>query len=44
MPATYVIAPSGEVVLSFIDTDYRRRLEPVDAIAAAGAAVLRQVA
>jgi peroxiredoxin len=44
IPATYVIAPSGEVVLSFIDTDYRRRLEPVDAIAAAGAVVLRQVA
>ncbi len=44
VPATYVIAPSGEVVLSFVDTDYRRRLDPLDAIAAALAAGFRQVA
>ena len=37
VPATFVIAPSGEIVLAFIDTDYRRRLEPSDAIAAAAA-------
>ncbi|MFM9978500.1 MAG: peroxiredoxin-like family protein [Sphingomonadaceae bacterium] len=35
IPATYVIAPSGEIVLAFVDTDYRSRLEPADAIAAA---------
>ena len=35
IPATYVIAPTGEIVLAFIDTDYRRRLDPADAIAAA---------
>jgi peroxiredoxin len=35
IPATYVIAPSGEIVLAFVDTDYRHRLEPGDAIAAA---------
>lgn len=35
IPATYVIAPNGEIVLAFIDTDYRRRLDPADAIAAA---------
>ena len=35
IPATYVIAPSGEIVLAFVDTDYRHRLEPADAIAAA---------
>lgn len=35
IPATYVIAPNGEIVLAFIDTDYRRRLNPSDAIAAA---------
>ena len=40
VPATFVIAPAGEIVLAFIDTDYRRRLDPDDAIAAAAA--LRQ--
>ncbi|OQW77445.1 MAG: hypothetical protein BVN33_03265 [Proteobacteria bacterium ST_bin13] len=35
IPATYVIAPNGEIVLAFIDTDYRRRLDPTDAMAAA---------
>ena len=35
IPANYVIAPDGEIVLAFIDTDYRRRLDPADAIAAA---------
>mgnify|MGYP003392481359 CR=1 FL=1 len=44
VPATYVIAPSGEIVLRFIDTDYRRRLEPADAIAAAAGAALRRAA
>jgi peroxiredoxin len=31
VPATYVIDPEGRVVLSHLDVDYRRRLEP-DAI------------
>lgn len=44
VPATFVIAPSGEIVLAFIDTDYRRRLDPDDAIAAATAATLRKAA
>lgn len=35
IPATYVIASSGEIVLAHVDTDYRSRLEPADAIAAA---------
>lgn len=44
VPATFVIAPSGEIVLAFIDTDYRRRLDPDDAIAAATAVALRRAA
>lgn len=28
IPATYVIARDGRVVLAFLDVDYRRRLEP----------------
>lgn len=38
IPATYVIAPSGEITLSFVDTDHRRRLEPAQALAAAASA------
>lgn len=34
VPATYVVRPEGQIILSFVDTDYRRRLEPDDAIAA----------
>lgn len=34
MPATYVIAPDGNVALAHLDVDYRNRLEP-DAIVAA---------
>jgi peroxiredoxin len=44
VPATFVIAPSGEIVLAFIDTDYRRRLDPRDAIAAAAATLIRRAA
>jgi hypothetical protein len=39
-----VIAPSGEIVLAFVDTDYRRRLDPDDAIAVAAATALRAAA
>lgn len=42
IPATYVIAPSGVIVFAFLDTDYRRRLEPRDALAAALAATARK--
>jgi peroxiredoxin len=44
VPATFVIAPSGEITLAFVDTDYRRRLEPADAIAAAAATLQRRAA
>jgi peroxiredoxin len=44
VPATFVIAPSGEIALAFVDTDYRRRLDPDDAIAAAAATVLSRAA
>lgn len=44
IPATYVVAPSGEIVLAFVDTDYRSRLEPSDAIAAAVATITRKAA
>lgn len=44
VPATFVIAPSGEIVLAFIDTDYRRRLEPREAMAAAAATLLHKAA
>ena len=33
-PATFVIDRSGRIVLASVDADYRRRLEPADAIAA----------
>lgn len=42
IPATYVIAPSGVIVLAFLHTDHRRRLEPRDALAAALAATARK--
>ncbi|UCH49539.1 MAG: AhpC/TSA family protein [Betaproteobacteria bacterium] len=34
IPATYVIAPDGRVVLSHVDVEYRNRLEPNDILAA----------
>lgn len=34
VPATYVIAPGGDVIVAHVDADYRRRLEPVDVLAA----------
>ncbi|HIK04877.1 MAG TPA: AhpC/TSA family protein [Trichormus sp. M33_DOE_039] len=34
VPATFVIAPDGRVILAHVDVDYRHRLEPMDAIAA----------
>ncbi|MEM9449042.1 MAG: peroxiredoxin-like family protein [Cyanobacteria bacterium P01_E01_bin.6] len=34
VPATYVVAPSGEIVYAFADADYTRRAEPNDILAA----------
>ena len=34
MPATYVVAPDGEIVFRFVSADYTRRAEPADIIAA----------
>jgi peroxiredoxin len=32
VPGTYLVNPAGRIVLSFVDTDYRNRLEPSDLI------------
>lgn len=37
MPATYVVEKGGRIALAFVDPDYRRRLEPSEAIAALAA-------
>ena len=34
VPATYVVAPNGEIVFAFADADYTKRAEPSDIIAA----------
>lgn len=34
IPATYVISQTGEIVMAFLDTDHRQRLDPDDALAA----------
>ncbi len=34
LPATYVIDRDGTIVLAFVDTDYRLRLDPEDIISA----------
>lgn len=34
MPATYVVEKGGRIALAFVDPDYRKRLEPSEAIAA----------
>lgn len=41
VPATFVIAATGQVVLAHVDTDYRQRLEPATAIAALRTAALQ---
>jgi peroxiredoxin len=33
MPATYVVEKGGRIALAFVDPDYRKRLEPSEAIA-----------
>jgi peroxiredoxin len=39
IPGTFVIAPSGRMLLARADVDYRTRLEPAEALAALRAAV-----
>jgi peroxiredoxin len=34
VPATFVVEPSGRVALSYVDVDYRNRLEPAEILAA----------
>lgn len=34
LPATYVIAPSGQITHAFINTDYKQRMEPSDIVEA----------
>jgi len=34
MPATYVVAKGGRIAAAFVDPDYRRRMEPEQALAA----------
>jgi peroxiredoxin len=34
IPATYVVDTNGDVVLAFVDVDYRNRLEPAEIVAA----------
>lgn len=34
VPATFVVEPSGRVALSYVDADYRNRLEPAEILAA----------
>lgn len=44
MPATYVIEKGRRIALASVDPDYRRRLEPTEAIAALAALAERQAA
>ena len=34
LPATFVVAKGGRIAAAFIETDYRKRMDPADAIAA----------
>ena len=34
VPATYVVAPDGRITFSFVDAEYRNRLEPSEIVAA----------
>ena len=39
LPATFVIAPDGTIAWAFVDTDYTKRAEPADILAALDALV-----
>ena len=43
MPATFVLARGGQIVLAEVDPDYRRRMEPATALATLGALVAEVV-
>lgn len=34
IPATYVVASDGRIVSSYVDADFRRRMEPEEILAA----------
>jgi peroxiredoxin len=38
VPATYVVAPDGRIKASFVDADFRRRMELADILDAIGGA------
>lgn len=42
MPATYVVAPNGEIGFSFVSADYTQRAEPQEILAALTALKVRQ--
>lgn len=44
VPATFVVAQGGTILLAHVDPDYRRRLEPAAALAALDAAAARHAA
>jgi peroxiredoxin len=44
IPATFVIAQDRRISLAFIDTDYRRRLDPAEAVTALDSLVHRRAA
>lgn len=44
MPATYVVEKGGRIALAFVDPDYRKRLEPSEAVAVLAATTERQAA
>ncbi|MDX2156057.1 MAG: peroxiredoxin-like family protein [Hyphomicrobiaceae bacterium] len=44
MPATYVVEKGGRIALAFVDPDYRKRLEPSEAVAALAALAERHAA
>lgn len=41
MPATYIVAPNGEIVFSFVSADYTQRAEPQEILAALEALKVR---
>jgi peroxiredoxin len=44
MPATYVVEKGGRIAAAFVDPDYRRRMEPTEALAALRAIVAKAAA
>lgn len=44
IPATFIVAPDGIIALAHVDPDYRHRLEPAEALAAAKVVAIRRAA